>query len=265
MPAPTNPFKAALAERRFQLGLWVALATPYVTEVIGHCGYDWLLIDGEHGPNDILFSRPSSARSPPAAVIRSFACRQARPGSSSRSSMPARRRSDPMVESAEEAAALVRATRYPPEGIRGVGASLGRATRFGQIGDYMTNANREICLIVQVESLKGVAALDAIAATDGIDGVFIGPSDLAADMGHLGKPDCPEVRAMIADAFQRIEKAGKPRGIMTSNLGEAERYRQMGADFMAIGTDVTLLTRALVEHRRRFLDGEVPAAAESGY
>ncbi|WP_377292475.1 HpcH/HpaI aldolase/citrate lyase family protein [Rhizobium sp. SG2393] len=266
MPAPINPFKAALAERRFQLGLWVALATPYVTEVIGHCGYDWLLIDGEHGPNDIpLLSAQVGALAASSShpIVRlptgeAWLIKQILDAGAQTLLIP-------MVESAEEAAALVRATRYPPEGIRGVGASLGRATRFGQIGDYMTNANREICLIVQVESLKGVAALDAIAATDGIDGVFIGPSDLAADMGHLGKPDCPEVRAMIADAFQRIEKAGKPRGIMTSNLGEAERYRQMGADFMAIGTDVTLLTRALVEHRRRFLDGEVPAGAESGY
>jgi len=173
----------------------------------------------------------------------------------------------PMVESLAQAQQLVRATRYPPHGVRGVGAALGRASQFGRIGDYLQTAGDEICLILQIESRAGLAAIDEIAALDCVDGLFIGPSDLAADMGYLGKPGHPEVRAAIADAFERIKKAGKARGIMTLDLDQARDYREMGADFMAIGTDVTSLVRATTALRQEFL-GEVavaPKKQESGY
>ena len=257
MPAPKNTFKAAFREDRFQLGLWVALASPYAAEIVAGSGYDWLLIDGEHGPNDIpLLSAQIQA--------------VARSGSHPMVRLPvgetwmikqildtgAQTLLIPMVESVEQAKALIRAVRYPPHGVRGVGAALGRASQFSRIGDYLETANDEICLIVQIESRAGLAALDDIAALEGIDGLFVGPSDLAADMGYLGQPGHPEVTAAIKDAFDRIAEAGKARGIMTLSLDQAHLYRAMGADFMAIGTDVTLLVSATMRLREDFLAGE---------
>ncbi len=256
MPAPKNTFKAAIGEDRFQLGLWVALASPYAAEIVSGSGYDWLLIDGEHGPNDIplLSSQVQAvARSASHPIVRlpvgeTWMIKQILDAGAQTLLIP-------MVESVEQAQALVRAVRYPPHGVRGVGAALGRASQFSRIGDYLETANAEICLIVQIESRAGLAALDDIAALDGIDGLFIGPSDLAADMGQLGQPGHPEVTAAIKDAFARIRRAGKARGIMTLSLEQARLYRDMGADFMAIGTDVTLLVSATTKLREDFLTG----------
>lgn len=268
MPAPKNPFKAALRENRFQLGLWVALASPYAAEVVSGSGYDWLLLDGEHAPNDIpllsaQFRAVAASASHPMVrlpVGDTVLIKQILDTGVQTLLIP-------MVESLAQAQQLVRATRYPPHGVRGVGAALGRASEFGRIGDYLQTAGDEICLILQIESRAGLAAIDEIAALDGVDGLFIGPSDLAADMGYLGKPGHPEVRAAIADAFERIKKAGKARGIMTLDLEQARDYREMGADFMAIGTDVTSLVRATTTLRQEFL-GEAtsaPKRQESGY
>jgi 4-hydroxy-2-oxoheptanedioate aldolase len=260
MAAPKNAFKAALREGRFQLGLWAALGSPYAVEILAGSGYDWLLIDGEHGPNDMpLISQQigALANSPTHAMVRppmgeAWLLKQLLDQGAQTFLIP-------MVDTAEQAEALVRAVRYPPHGIRGVGAGLGRASNFNRTPDYLSTANDEICLIVQVESRAGLAALDEIAGVDGVDGVFIGPSDLAADMGHLGNSTAPEVLAAITDAFQRIKAKGKARGIMTVSLPQAEIYRDLGADFMAIGTDVNCLVSAADGLRRRFLgetDGE---------
>ena len=264
MAAPKNPFKAALAERRFQLGLWVALASPYAAEILSDSGYDWLLIDGEHGPNDLpLMAAQLGAlrRSPTHAIVRPPV------GEAWMLKLLLDQGAQsfliPMVESAEQARALVRALRYPPNGIRGVGAALGRATAFNRTPDYAETADSEICLCVQIESRAGLAALDEIAAVEGVDGLFIGPSDLAADMGHLGNPGAPEVREAVVDAFRRIEAAGKARGIMTISFEQALDYRALGADFMAIGTDVTCLVSAVDGLRRRFL-GETDANSGRG-
>ncbi|HXV29434.1 MAG TPA: aldolase/citrate lyase family protein, partial [Sinorhizobium sp.] len=165
----------------------------------------------------------------------------------------------------EQARQLVRAVRYPPHGVRGVGAALGRATDFGRITDYLRNANDEICLLLQIESRAGLDAIDEIAALEGVDGLFIGPADLAADMGHLGNPGHPEVRAAIVDGFARIKSASKARGIMTLDLTQARDYRELGADFMAIGTDVTVLVSATERLRREFLGEAEPVASQSGY
>lgn len=256
MPAAKNTFKAAIREDRFQLGLWVALASPYAAEIVSGSGYDWLLIDGEHGPNDIpLLSSQIQAvdRSASHPIVRlpvgeTWMIKQILDTGAQTLLIP-------MVESVEQARALVRAVRYPPQGIRGVGAALGRASQFSRIDDYLETANAEICLIVQIESRAGLAALDEIAALDGIDALFIGPSDLAADMGYLGQPGHPEVTAAITDAFARIRNAGKARGIMTLSLEHARLYRDMGADFMAIGTDVTLLVSATTKLREDFQTG----------
>ena len=267
MPAQKNSFKAAIAENRFQLGLWVALASPYAAEIVSGSGYDWLLIDGEHGPNDIpLLSAQVQAvsRSNSHAMVRlpigeTWLIKQILDAGAQTLLIP-------MVESVEQAKALVRAVRYPPHGVRGVGAALGRASQFSRIGDYLETANAEICLIVQIESRAGLAALDEIAALDGIDGLFIGPSDLAADMGYLGQPGHPEVTAAIRDAFARIETAGKAKGIMTLDLAQARLYREMGATFMAIGTDVTVLVSATTKLREDFeAGGSDDARSVAGY
>lgn len=266
MPAPKNPFKATLREKRFQLGLWVALASPYAAEVVAGSGYDWLLIDGEHAPNDLPLL---------AAQYRAIAGRGSHPivrlpvGDTALIKQVldtgVQTLLIPMVDSVEQARQLVHAVRYPPQGVRGVGAALGRATNFGRITDYLENANEEICLLLQIESRAGLAAIDEIAALDGVDGLFIGPADLAADMGHLGNPGHPEVRAAIIDGFSRIRSAGKARGILTLDPAQARDYRELGADFMAIGTDVTLLVSASERLRREFLGETEPARIESGY
>lgn len=266
MPAPKNLFKAALREDRFQLGLWVALASPYAAEIVSDSGYDWLLIDGEHGPNDIPLLAAqiqALAGSGSHPIVRlpigeAWLIKQILDAGAQTLLIP-------MVESVEQAQALVRAVRYPPHGIRGVGAALGRASQFSRIGDYLETANDEICLLLQIESRAGLAILDEVAALDGVDGVFIGPSDLAADMGLLGKPGSPEVLAAITDAFERIKRAGKARGIMTLDLNQAKLYRDLGATFMAIGTDVTLLVSATTQLRETFLSGETQTKPVSGY
>ena len=266
MAAPKNTFKAALREGRFQLGLWVALGSAYAAEILSTSGYDWLLIDGEHGPNDVplIGAQIGALRHGQAhAMVRppmgeAWLLKQLL-------DQGAQTLLIPMVESAEQAKALVRAVRYPPHGIRGVGAGLGRASDFNRTPDYVATANDEICLIVQVENCAGLAAIDEIAAVEGVDGIFIGPSDLAADMGHLGNPEAPEVLAAITHAFARIKAHGKARGIMTVSLPQAVVYRDLGADFMAIGTDVNCLGSAVDDLRRRFLGEEAPATRGGGY
>jgi len=265
MSAPKNPFKAALRKGEFQLGLWVALGSAYAAEIAGGSGYNWLLIDGEHGPSDmpLIGAQLGVLRGRPAhAIVRppmgeAWLLKQLL-------DLGAQTFLVPMVESAEQAKALVRAVRYPPAGIRGVGAGLGRASDFNRIPDYLTTANEEICLIVQIESRAGLAALDEIASVEGVDGLFIGPSDLAADMGYLGQPSAAPVQEAIRDAFVRIHRHGKARGIMTVALDQAHEYRAMGADFMAIGTDVNCLVRAIDGLRRSFLGVPVSGDQKGG-
>ncbi|QRM53651.1 HpcH/HpaI aldolase/citrate lyase family protein [Sinorhizobium sp. BG8] len=266
MPAPINPFKAALKEGRFQLGLWLALGSPYAAEIACGSGYDWLLIDGEHGPSDMPLMSAQIG-----AVAKSGSHPIVRPPMGDAwlikqlLDQGAQTFLIPMVETVEQARALVRAVRYPPHGIRGVGAGLGRASNFGRVSDYLASANDEVCLLLQIESRAALDNLDEIAALEGVDGLFIGPSDLAADMGFLGKPGSAPVRDAIEAAFERIHSHGKARGIMTVDMDEAREYRALGADFMAIGTDVTSLVRALDGLRREFL-GEAPAGGKTaGY
>jgi 4-hydroxy-2-oxoheptanedioate aldolase len=163
----------------------------------------------------------------------------------------------PMVESREMAETMVKAVRYPPHGVRGVGAALARASAFNRIPDYLPAANDEICLLLQVESRAGLEALDAIASSEGVDGVFIGPADLAADMGYLGKPGAPQVQAEVEKALARIQSHGKAAGILSGDLSLAKRYLELGATFVAIGNDVTLLANATT----KLLDGFSKAEA----
>ena len=212
-----NRFKAGLAEGGVQIGCWVGLADGYAAEISGEAGFDWLLIDGEHAPNDMRSMREqltALGRSASHPVIRLpvgevWMVKQAL-------DIGAQTILVPMVESGAQAALLARAMRYPPEGLRGVGAALARASRFSGIADYVNKADAEVCLLVQVENRAGLAALDDILAVEGVDGVFIGPADLSADMGYRGQANAPEVTEAITGAIQRIRAAGKAAGMRMS-------------------------------------------------
>ncbi|NDW46097.1 HpcH/HpaI aldolase/citrate lyase family protein [Ruegeria sp. PrR005] len=245
MPAPKNPFKQALAEGRRQIGCWMSFAEPSVAEIMGTCGFDWLVVDGEHAPNDIRSIRDqltALAASPSHPVVRvpvgeDWIIKQALDAGAQTVLVP-------IVESADQARQLVRACRYPPTGVRGVGATAARATMFGSISEYIQTADQEICLLVQVENRAGIAALDEILTVDGVDGVFIGPADLSTDMGFQGNSAAPEVRAVIADAIQRIRAAGKAPGILGTTDEATQAYLDMGAQFVAVGLDVMLLANS---------------------
>jgi 4-hydroxy-2-oxoheptanedioate aldolase len=266
MPASVNPFKAALREKRPQIGFWLALASPYTAEILGGAGYDWLLIDGEHAPNDIplVMAQLQALKGAPShPVVRvpigdAWIIKQIL-------DIGAQTVLVPMVESGAQARGLVQAMRYPPEGVRGVGAALARASAFNRIPDYLQTANDQVCLLLQIESRAGLAALDEIATTEGVDGVFIGPADLAADMGYLGKPGAPEVQAAVGAALLRIQSHGKAAGILTADQALARRYLDLGATFVAIGNDVGLLANGASRLLADFTDpSAVPAAAHGG-
>ncbi|CAH1669570.1 HpcH/HpaI aldolase/citrate lyase family protein [Chelatococcus asaccharovorans] len=258
MPAPKNRFKAALHEGRRQTGLWVALANPLSAELLAGVGFDWLLIDLEHAPNDLrsaIAQMQAMSAFPVAPVIRppmgeAWLIKQLLDAGCQTLLIP-------MVESVDQAKALVDAVRYPPAGQRGVGAALVRASGFGAEADYLRTADAEICLLVQIETRKGLAALDAIAAIEGIDGLFLGPADLAADMGHLGNPGHEAVRAAVLDAFLRIKRAGKKCGVLTSDQRLIADYAAAGVDFIAIGSDVGLLREAANVALARAFSSEV--------
>lgn len=244
MPAPVNVFKEAILDGQTLYGLWVALASPHAAEVSAGSGFDWILIDAEHGPNDIpLIAAQLAAVARHAAhpVVRlpvgeTWLIKQAL-------DIGAQSLLIPMVETGEEALRLARACRYPPEGIRGMGAGLGRASDFGRIADYVETANEQVCLIVQIESQLGIDNADAIVTTDGVDGVLIGPSDLAADMGHTGNPRHPDVMAAVDALIRKVVLLGKPAGIMTTDPTMIRLAREAGACFIAVGSDVGVLAK----------------------
>ncbi|MBZ9716055.1 4-hydroxy-2-oxoheptanedioate aldolase [Deinococcus multiflagellatus] len=250
---PENAFKTALVRGDRLIGLWLALADPYSAELCAGAGFDWLLIDGEHAPNDVrstLAGLQAVAPYPTHALVRppigsAVLIKQLL-------DIGAQTLVVPMVDTAEQARDLVAATRYPPRGVRGVGAALARASRFGRDAAYLRAADEGVCLIVQVESAAGLAALDEIAAVDGVNGVFIGPADLAASLGHLGQPGHPEVQVAIQQAAIRIRAAGKAAGILSTDEAVARTYLEWGYTFVAVGTDVTLLSRASSALASRF-------------
>lgn len=259
MQTPTNPFKQALAERRVQIGLWLGLANPYSAEICAGADFDWLLIDGEHSPNslkDLLAQAQAIA---------------AYPGSHAIARVPVgdmaliKQYLDiglqtllvPMVDTPEQAAQLVRACRYPQDddvsgqgGMRGMAGA--RASRWGRYPNYAKEANAQVCLLVQAETRAALQQLDAIAATPGVDGVFIGPADLSASLGHVGNPGHPEVQAAIEDAIARILRAGKAPGILTTDEAQARHYLALGAVFVAVGLDTQILARQTSALAARF-------------
>ncbi len=244
MPAPKNLLKAALHEKRPQYGLWLNLASAYSAELLAGAGYDWLLIDAEHGPNAIptLLAQAQTIGTRCSVVVRppigeTWMIKQVL-------DLGVQTLLIPMVESVEHAAEMVRAMRYPPDGVRGLGAAVARAADFGRITDYLTTANQQTCLLLQVESRAGLAALPGILALEGVDGVFIGPADLAADMGYPGNPTAPAVQAAIDAALMQIIASGKSAGILTFDTALAAKYREMGVTFLGIGGDIALLVKA---------------------
>jgi 4-hydroxy-2-oxoheptanedioate aldolase len=238
-----NAFKHNLAAGKLQIGLWSSLCSNIATEIIGDSGYDWILLDTEHSPNEIpdLLSQLQGMQAGGTTPIIRPAWNDA---------VLIKRALDigaqslllPYVQNAEEARAAVAATRYPPHGIRGVSVAA-RASRYGRTPGYLGKANDEICVLVQVETRSALGELEAIAEIDGVDGVFIGPSDLAASLGHLGNPQHPDVQKAIKDAVDRLTKVGKPAGMLTGNEEEAKRYIDWGYKFVAVGADVGLLAK----------------------
>lgn len=243
MELQRNEFKHAIAAGKLQIGLWNSLCSNIVTEIVSYSGFDWLLLDTEHSPNelpDLLSQLQSVANGTATPIVR-----------------PAwndivliKRILDvgaqailvPFVQNAEEAKRAVAATRYPPQGIRGITGS-GRASRYGRTKDYLKKANSEICVLVQCETREALQHLEAIAAVEGVDGIFIGPADLSASFGHIGNPQHPEVQQAIEDVAKRLKKIGKPAGILTPIEDEARRYIDWGYTFVAVGADLGLVAK----------------------
>ncbi len=243
MDLPINTFKRGMAAGTPQIGLWCSLSSHYAVEALAGAGYDWLLLDTEHSPNDIeavLCQLQAAAAYPTHAVVRIPV----------NDTVLIKRYLDigvqtlliPMVNTVEEARAAVAATRYPPDGVRGI-ASTTRANRFGRVPNYARRAAEEICVLVQVETKQALANLDAIAAVPGVDGVFIGPGDLHASLGYAGEQANPAVLPIIDKALGDVKRAGKAPGILTGNQELAKRWLALGSLFVAVGSDVSILAR----------------------
>ena len=252
MQLPANPLKRALRERRHQIGLWSMLASPVATEIAAGSGFDFLVLDMEHAPNELTAIRDQLQ-----AMQGSAAAPVVRPPWND--TVVFKRLLDvgaqnfvvPMVQDADDARRAVAATRYPPRGVRGVAVAT-RANRFGRVTDYLQRASDEICVHVQIETRAALANLEAIAAVDGVDGLFIGPSDLAADFGQLGNSAHPEVRRAIDDAIARICATGKVAGILAPIEADARHWLALGATFVAVGSDLSVLARQTEALARKF-------------
>jgi 4-hydroxy-2-oxoheptanedioate aldolase len=254
MPAPVNRLKHRLAAGEAVYGCWLGMADPYAAEMAASCGFDWLLIDGEHAPNDLRSTLAQLAVIEPSASLPVVRLRDDDPARIKQMlDAGAQSLLIPMVDSAEQARRALAATRYPPEGIRGVGSSLARASRFSAVTDYLATANDQICLILQIESRAGLAELDAILAIPGIDCVFIGPADLAADMGHLGNAGHPEVHAAVMDAIRRISASGKAAGVLATEDAFIADCVAAGACFVGVGIDVLAYVGALRARAKAFI------------
>jgi 4-hydroxy-2-oxoheptanedioate aldolase len=246
MQTPENKLKTALMAGQVQYGIWLSTASPQLAEMAGLAGFDWCLIDAEHGPNapsGLIPQLQALAATGTAAVVRVPAAevwiiKQVLDQGCQSVLVP-------MVDDAATADLMARAMRYAPHGIRGMGASSARASGYGAIADYARHANDQVCLLVQAESRAALDNIDAIAAVPGVDGVFVGPADLSADMGYPGQPDHPEVLAAIDHIIARTKAAGKIAGIITFDAARVPDYLAKGITFMGVSTDVTLLNKAL--------------------
>lgn len=243
MDLPINPFKRAISAGQLQIGLWTTLSSHNVIEALGNSGFDWLVLDTEHSPNELPMVHTQLA---------ALAGRRAHPVVRPpwNDAVAIKRYLDigaqtlliPFIQNAEEARQAVAATRYPPKGIRGY-AGAARASDFGRIRDYPLRCEEELCVLLQVETPHALGNIAEIAAVEGVDGIFIGPGDLSASMGHVGNPKHPEVLAAIEKAILAIRECGKAAGILTSDEALARRYIELGCSFTAVGSDVGILAR----------------------
>ena len=255
MKLPENKFKRAILEGRQQIGLWCSLPGGFAAELLAGSGFDWLLLDTEHSPGD-----PLTVLEQLQAVAPYDVSPIVRPASNDTVlikrflDMGAQTLLIPYVQSAEEARAAVAAMRYAPGGVRGV-AGTTRATRFGRVEGYAKRAAEELCLLVQVETQEALGALEDIAAVDGVDGVFVGPGDLAASLGHAGQLMHPTVVAAVEDAVKRIRACGKPAGILTPDNAFAVRCIELGTVFTAVGSDLGVLARGTEKLAAQFKAG----------
>ncbi|RMF00070.1 MAG: 2-dehydro-3-deoxyglucarate aldolase [Alphaproteobacteria bacterium] len=252
MDVPANNFKKALARGEQQIGFWSSLASHISVEILAGSGFDWLLLDTEHSPNDLpqVFCQLQAMMENETQPI-------VRPAWNDM--VLIKRFLDagvqtlliPTVQTKEEAEQAVAYTRYPPRGVRGF-ASASRSSRFGRITDYHTRCEAELCVLVQIETRQGLDNLEAIANVEGVDGVFIGPGDLSAGLGYLGQTGHPEVRKIIEDAIRRIKACGKAPGILTGVEEEINAYREAGCQFIAVGSDAGLLARGTEALARKY-------------
>lgn len=266
MELPVNAFKRALRQGKPQIGLWVGLADAYAAELLATTGFDCLVIDGEHAPNDVrsvLAQLQAMAPYPVHSMVRPVH------GSveliKQYLDIGVQTLLIPMVETAEQASQMVAATRYPTRGVRGVGSALARSSRWNQIDDYLRRSDEEMCVLVQVESVNALGNLERIAAVDGVDGVFFGPADLAASMGMLGRPSDPKVQDAIARGIAAVRKAGKAAGTLTADRKLAHQYLAQGALFVAVGVDTTLLVKAAKELAAEFTGAVRGAPSDAVY
>ena len=246
MAAPVNTFKQSLKEGRQTIGCWLTQGTAIAAEIAATADFDWLLVDTEHSPNDMPsilaqlqaiagYGVPAAVRPPigETHVIKQIL------------DLGCQTLIVPMVESGRQAEELVRAMRYPPHGVRGVGGAGARATGFSLHADYLATANDEMCLVVQVENRAGLDAIDDLVAVEGVDAIFIGPADLSANLGHIGNPGAPEVVAEIEAALDKIAASDKASGIMAIDPVVARGYIDRGVDFVAVAIDAVTLARGL--------------------
>ena len=251
---PINQFKKKLSDNQRQIGLFLGLGDAYTSEVLATAGFDWLLIDGEHGPNDVRSIRDQLQ------VLAAYPEQKIVVRLPDHNTATIKRVLDigaqtlmiPMIETAQQAEDLTKAMRYPPNGIRGVGTAMARAARWNAVDNYFGQADEHMCLIAQIESVTGIANLADIVSVDGVDAVFIGPSDLAASMGHLGNPSHPDVKQAVAGAIKDIVSAGKAAGVFSADPSVAQEYEKLGASFMLVGVDVLLLRKAATELANKF-------------
>ncbi len=254
MELATNQFKAALRAGKRQIGLWSSLSSNLVAEAISRSGFDWIVLDMEHAPNEIpgligqLQAMQGGTATPVVRVPWNDFVTIKRVLDAGAQSVLV-----PYVQNRAEAEAAARAVRYPPDGIRGV-ATATRAGGFGRVRDYARRAAGEICLILQVETREAMERLEEIAGVDGVDGVFVGPSDLAASFGHLANPGAAPVQDAIKSAAERLRKIGKPSGILSANEDDVRRYAAWGYQFVAVGSDINALVRSTDALAQKFRD-----------
>jgi 4-hydroxy-2-oxoheptanedioate aldolase len=260
-----NLFKNALKQNKKQIGLWLSMADPYLAEVSATAGFDWMLIDSEHAPNDV---RSILATLQAVAPYRAQPVVRAVRGEPSLIKqlldIGVQNLLIPMVDTAEQARQIVAATQYPPAGIRGVGSAVGRASRWSARTDYLQVSDSEVCLLVQAESVKALENLEEICAVEGIDGVFIGPADLAASMGHRGNPGHPEVQAAIQKAMRTIIAKGKAAGTLTSDPDLARGYLDLGCTYVAVGVDILIFANAVRKLSKTFIDSNPEVSNKPG-